>query len=138
MEFTTHYIELSSRGRGDTINLTPKVQKILETRPLHNGQVTLFVPGSTASITTVEFEPGLVKDIPEFLERIAPYEKAYHHHETWKDDNGSAHLQAAMLGPSLTVPVVDGNLMLGTWQQIVLIDSDTRPRKRKVVVQLLG
>lgn len=128
-------ISLSSHGRGHVIDITGVVEAFIKERSISDATMTIFVPGSTASITTVEYEPGLIKDIPEFLEKIAPYRHPYHHHETWHDDNGSSHIQAAFLGPSLTVPCINGKLALGTWQQIVLIDSDTRQRKRLVVVQ---
>jgi secondary thiamine-phosphate synthase enzyme len=97
----------------------------------------VFVPGSTAAVTTIEYEPGLVKDVKEAFEKIAPEGAAYHHHERWGDDNGSAHVRAAMLGPSLMVPFVKGKLLLGQWQQIVLVDFDTRARTRDVVVQVI-
>ena len=102
-----------------------------------DGIAVVFAPGSTAGVTTVEFEPGLEKDIDLFLERIVPYGGRYHHHETWHDDNGSSHLQAALIGPSVAVPFVKGEPVLGTWQQVVLIDCDTRPRNRKIVVQMV-
>lgn len=119
-------------------DLTPAVRELIEEGEISNGIVTIFAPGSTAAITTVEYEPGLKKDIDEHLERLFPYAVHYHHHDTWHDDNGSSHLQAALLGPSLTVPVVEGEMTLGTWQQIVLIDCDTRERSRKIVVQITG
>jgi len=98
----------------------------------------MFVPGSTAALTTVEFEPGLVQDLPAFFERIIPRRAHYHHEDTWHDGNGHSHVRASLLGPSLTVPFKDGALLLGTWQQIVLIDFDNRRRRRKLVVQLSG
>jgi secondary thiamine-phosphate synthase enzyme len=96
------------------------------------------VPGSTAGITTVEYEPGLVRDLKEFFETLLPERQDYHHHQTWGDDNGSSHLRAALLGPSLLVPVEDGKLLLGSWQQVVLVDFDTRPRRRRLIVQVSG
>ena len=115
------------------IDITPEVARFAE----GNGQATIFVPGSTAGVTTIEYEPGLVKDIREAWEKIAPEREDYHHHGTWGDDNGSSHVRAAMLGPSLTVPFVNGKLILGTWQQIVLIDFDTRARTRDITVQVI-
>jgi secondary thiamine-phosphate synthase enzyme len=100
--------------------------------------VLVFVPGATAALTTVEFEPGLVRDLPELFERIAPRDRPYHHDETWHDGNGHSHVRASLLGPSLTVPVQGGKLLLGTWQQIVLVDFDNRPHRRELVVQLSG
>ena len=137
MAVITDYIEVSTRGNRDVVDLTPGVQQAVVKHGIENGIAVVFVPGSTAAVTTVEYEPGLKIDIDQFLERILPYTGSYHHHETWHDDNGAAHVQAALIGPSLTVPVVKGALTLGTWQQVVLIDCDTRARKRRIVVQLL-
>jgi secondary thiamine-phosphate synthase enzyme len=114
------------------------VQRVVTERGLREGQALVFVGGSTAGLTTLEFEPGLVRDLPETFERIAPRAARYHHEDTWHDGNGHSHCRAALLGPSLVVPVKDGALMLGTWQQIVLVDFDNRPRQRDVVVQLTG
>ena len=102
------------------------------------GQILVFVPGSTAGVTTVEFEPGLVRDLNEFFEKLIPEGRDYHHHATWGDDNGSSHVRAAIVGPSLMIPFSGGRLLLGTWQQVVLVDFDTRPRQRNVVLQLTG
>ncbi|MCX7680230.1 MAG: secondary thiamine-phosphate synthase enzyme YjbQ [Spirochaetes bacterium] len=132
------YIELHSKGHRDVIDITLKVSEKIRESNILNGIATVFVIGSTAAITTIEYEPGLVHDINLFLEKILPYNGKYRHHETWHDDNGAAHLQSALLGTSLTVPIIDGKLSLGTWQQIVLIDCDTRPRRRKIVVQIIG
>lgn len=134
----TSYIEVKTKGRRDVVDITGGVQEAVTKCGMTAGTVTVFVQGSTAALTTVEFEPGLVKDIDLFLEKILPYAGKYHHHETWHDDNGAAHLQAALLGPSITIPFVDGKLALGTWQQVVLIDCDTRPRSRKLVAQVMG
>jgi secondary thiamine-phosphate synthase enzyme len=105
---------------------------------MKNGIAVLFVPGSTAGLTTIEYEPGLLADLPEAFERVAPTDKSYHHDQRWGDGNGHAHIRAALIGPSLTVPFSDGRLLLGTWQQIVLLDFDNRPRQRKIAMQLLG
>ncbi len=137
MAVITDYISVTTKGGRDVIDLTADVQKILGKHGIESGIVVVFAPGSTAGITTIEFEPGLQADMDEFLERILPYGAPYRHHNTWHDDNGAAHLQAAMIGPSLTVPVISGSLALGTWQQIVLIDCDTRSRNRRLVVQML-
>ena len=137
MAHATGYINVSTKGRGDIIDITPEAAGIAADNKISNGILCVFAPGSTAAITTIEYEPGLKKDIPLFLERIIPYSAHYHHHDTWHDDNGSSHIQAAMIGPSLSVPIVDGALTLGTWQQIVLIECDTRPRNRRLVVQII-
>lgn len=137
MSVITGYLEISTQGRGDAVDLTPGVSGIIEKSGIESGIVIVFVSGSTAGITTIEFEPGLKKDMGLFLERLIPYAAKYHHHDTWHDDNGSSHLQAAMIGPSLTVPFTERRLCLGTWQQITLIDCDTRPRKRRIVVQMV-
>lgn len=133
----TGYIQVSSKGRRDVIDITGMVQQVIADKSVSDGIVVVFVPGSTAALTTIEFEPGLVKDIDALLERLIPYKEDYRHHQTWHDDNGAAHLQAALMGPSITVPVVNGKLTLGTWQQIVLVDCDTRPRDRTLVVQMI-
>ena len=136
MPVKTDYLSVSTTGNRDVVDLTPELREIIAKHAVSDGIVTLFAPGSTAGITAIEYEPGLKKDIAAFLERIIPYRGTYHHHETWHDDNGSSHLQAALIGPSLSVPVVGGELTVGTWQQAVLIYCDTRPRKRKIVVQM--
>lgn len=120
------------------IDVTAHVASLLAKHKLKEGQATIFVSGSTASVTTTEYEPGLVRDIPVAMERVAPQGIRYHHDDTWHDGNGHSHVRAAMLGPSLTVPFSKGELLLGTWQQIVLIDFDTHPRKRNLIVQFIG
>jgi len=137
MSVKTDYINISTKGKKDVVDITPEIRDILNRHDINSGIVTLFSPGSTGALTTIEYEPGLKKDIELFLERIIPYRDHYHHHETWHDDNGSSHIQAALLGPSLTVPVVNGEMTLGTWQQVIFIDCDTRPRNRKIVVQVM-
>jgi secondary thiamine-phosphate synthase enzyme len=137
MSLLSDEITVESKGHNHVIDITGYIKQFIAQNNIENASVTVFVPGSTASITTVEFEPGLQKDIPEFLEKIAPYSHSYHHHNTWHDDNGSSHIQAALIGPSLTIPCLKGSLTLGTWQQVVLIDSDTRSRERKVILQAL-
>lgn len=137
MPVQTDYIAVSTKGNRDVVDLTPRLREIVRGLAGADGIAVVFAPGSTAAVTTIEYEPGLKKDIDLFLDRIAPYGARYHHHETWHDDNGSAHLQAALIGPSVAVPVVKGEPALGTWQQVVLVDCDTRPRERKVVVQVV-
>ena len=135
---TTATIRVRTRGQGDVQDLTADATEAVSAARLASGIVTVFVTGSTAGITTIEFEPGAVSDLDGAFERIAPRHGEYAHHLRWGDDNGSSHVRAAMLGPSITIPVIGGRLALGTWQQIVLVDFDTRPRRREVVVQLSG
>ncbi len=134
----THSIEMQTRGQGDARDVTREVAHAVTAARLQNGTATVFVTGSTAGVTTIEFEPGAVSDLDRAYERVAPRRAEYAHHLRWGDDNGSSHVRAAMLGPSLTVPVVDGRLLLGTWQQIVLVEFDTGPRERRVIVQMIG
>jgi secondary thiamine-phosphate synthase enzyme len=134
----TDSISVSTRGDAHMIDLTAKLQGLLDKHAMHHGQALVFVSGSTAGLTTVEYEPGLIRDIPEAFERFAPRNAHYHHEDTWHDGNGHSHVRASLLGPSLTLPFQAGRLLLGTWQQVVLIDFDNRPRKRDVVVQLSG
>ena len=138
MRIITETISLSTRGNADMVDITPQAQEIVHQHGLKEGQITIFVSGSTAGLTTVEYEPGLLKDLPEAFEKIAPTGRRYHHDDTWGDGNGHAHVRASLLGPSLVVPFSDGKLLLGTWQQIVLIDFDTHSRRRTVVAQVMG
>ena len=131
-------LTLQTKGQGDTHDLTGAVARAIGESGARSGVVTLFVIGSTAGLTTIEFEPGAVADLQTAFERIAPRLAEYEHHLRWGDDNGHAHVRAALLGPSLSVPFVDGKLRLGTWQQIILVDFDTRPRRREVVAQIVG
>jgi secondary thiamine-phosphate synthase enzyme len=134
----THNIKVKTKGNCDVIDITNQVAEVVSDSDVNDGIVTLFNIGSTAGITTTEYEPGLVNyDIAAAFEKIAPENARYEHEETWHDDNGHAHVRASLLGPSLSVPVVDGRLTLGTWQQIILVDFDTRPRTRTVVVQIV-
>jgi secondary thiamine-phosphate synthase enzyme len=131
-------IRVSTRGDGEMHDLTGAVAKAVETAGVTDGIVTVFVAGSTAGITTIEFEPGLRKDFPAAMERIAPRGIRYAHDETWHDGNGHAHVRASLIGPSLTVPVAGESMVLGRWQQIVLIDFDNRARQRRVTVTVIG
>jgi secondary thiamine-phosphate synthase enzyme len=137
---TVHHDELilASRGEGEIHDLTEQVAGIIHRSGIADGIVTVFVPGSTAGITTIEFEPGLVRDFPAAMERFAPRDIRYHHDDTWHDGNGHSHVRASTIGPSVTVPVVGGLPVLGTWQQIVLADFDNRSRERRVVVTVMG
>lgn len=138
MAVVTATIELATRGNGDTTDLTPQTARAVRDSGLRAGTATLFCPGSTGGLTTIEHEPGVVADLNRLFEEIAPRERDYRHHMAWGDDNGHSHVRAGLLGPSLVVPFVDGKLTLGTWQQIVFIDFDTHPRSRRLVVQMMG
>ncbi len=130
--------DLRTSGQGEMRDLSEVVASAVAASGLSDGIVTVCVIGSTAAVTTIEFEPGAVADFDRLLEQIAPRAGAYAHHERWGDDNGSSHVRAAMIGPSLTLPFTNGQVRLGTWQQIVLAEFDTRPRDRQVVVQVVG
>lgn len=138
MQITTREIHFSSDGNSDMIDITSSVEKEISGSLLVEGIANLFVVGSTAALTTIECESGLKKDYPEFFEKIIPSNKNYHHDQTWHDGNRHSHIRASLQGPSLSIPFKNKNLLLGTWQQIILIDFDTRPRKRTVIVQLIG
>ena len=138
MRIVTERLHVSTRGDSEILDLTAQVQALVGTHGLREGQALVFVPGSTAGVTTIEHEPGLLRDVPAAFERLAPQDGPYEHENTWHDDNGHAHVRATLLGPSLAVPFVDGRLTLGTWQQIILVDFDTRPRTRTVVCQIMG
>ena len=130
--------DVSTRGETDIIDVTGRVEEELGKSGFHNGTATVFVSGATASVTTIEYEDGLLQDLADAYERIAPRGGSYAHNERWGDGNGYAHIRASMTGQDFTVPFSAGRLMLGTWQQIVLIDFDNRPRKRTVTVQITG
>jgi secondary thiamine-phosphate synthase enzyme len=135
----THELKIKTKGNCDVINITDQVVAAVTRSGLTAGTVTVFNVGSTAGITTTEYEPGLADyDLKAAFEKIAPENARYEHEETWHDDNGHAHVRATLLGPSLSVPVVEGRLTLGTWQQIILIDFDTRARTRTVICQMVG
>jgi secondary thiamine-phosphate synthase enzyme len=138
MWIVTERLHVSTRGDSEILDLTAEVQALVGTHGLREGQALVFVPGSTAGVTTIEHEPGLLRDLPAAFERLAPKSLRYAHDDTWHDGNGHSHVRASLLGPSLVVPFAEGRLLLGTWQQIVLIDFDNRPRRREVVVQLSG
>jgi secondary thiamine-phosphate synthase enzyme len=129
---------LRTSAKDEIIDLTGNVQDIVSKSGIDNGLACIFVAGSTAAVTTVEFEPGLVKDLKEAMDRLYPRGIDYEHHRRWGDGNGHSHVRAALVGPSLTVPIVDGRLLLGTWQQIVFLEFDNKPRSREVAVQIVG
>jgi secondary thiamine-phosphate synthase enzyme len=129
---------IATRGHGDAHDVTALVADAIAQSSITSGLVTVFVVGSTAAVTTIEFEPGAVADLNHVLENLAPRDAEYRHHLRWGDDNGSSHVRAALLGPSLTVPYAGKMLTLGQWQQIIVIELDTRPRTREIVVQIVG
>jgi secondary thiamine-phosphate synthase enzyme len=135
----TKEIRVKTKGNCDVINMTEQVIEAIRDTDIKDGAVVLFNVGSTAGITTTEYEPGLVNyDIATAFEKIAPKKARYEHEETWHDDNGHSHVRATLLGPSLSVPLVEGRMTLGTWQQIILVDFDTRARTRTIICQIIG
>ena len=138
MNIETKHITFDTRGNSDIIDITPKVRQQLHECGFHTGSVVVFVPGATGALTTIEYEPGLISDLQEALERIAPKGIEYAHNLKWGDGNGHSHIRASLIGPSLTVPFVEGKLLLGTWQQLIFIDMDNRPRNRTLVIQIMG
>jgi secondary thiamine-phosphate synthase enzyme len=133
---TRHHV--STRGQGDAHDLTEAVSAAVTQSAMAAGVVTVFVVGSTAAVTTIEFEPGAVADLNRLFEHLAPRRGEYQHHLRWGDDNGSSHVRAALLGPSLAVPFAKGRLLLGTWQQIMLLELDTSARQREIIIQIVG
>lgn len=131
-------IRLKPTKELEMVDVTPDVRKVVRNSGLSKGMVNVFVPGSTGALITIEHEPGLQKDFPKFLERIVPTDIYYHHHETWNDGNGHSHVRASLLGPSMTVPFSNGQLLLGTWQQIVFVELDIRTRNRRLIVTVYG
>ena len=138
MTIITKSIKIQSKGESDIIDLNDMVSKKITESGISNGIVTVFVAGSTGALTTIEYEPGLLKDFPDMLSRIAPNEINYEHEERWHDGNGRSHVKASLVGPSLTIPFKDGSLLLGTWQQIVFVELDTRGRSRNIILQIIG
>jgi secondary thiamine-phosphate synthase enzyme len=131
-------LNIDTHGGGDMVDITDQLTRLLQRHKLKHGQVLVFVPGSTAGVTTIEYEPGLKKDFSVFMERIIPKNVHYYHEETWNDGNGHSHIRSSLLGPSLVIPIGQGRLLLGTWQQVVVVDFDNRPRSRDLVVQFCG
>ena len=138
MTVVTRSIQLNTRGNIDTHDITDEVAGAVGESGLTSGTVTIFCPSSTSGLTTIEFEPGALADLHRMFEELVPSNRDYAHNATWDDGNGMSHMRASLLGPSLTVPFVDRRLTLGTWQQIVYVDFDTRPRHRELVVQIVG
>jgi secondary thiamine-phosphate synthase enzyme len=138
MTVESESVNLHTRREGEILDITDKVQALVSGGSINNGVAFLFIPGSTAALTTLEYEPGLVADVPDTLERIAPRAAEYEHEKQWHDGNGHSHVRAALIGPDLFVPIRERKLVLGQWQQIVLIEMDVRPRDRTLVFQLIG
>jgi len=138
MVVITKQIKISSKSENDIVDITEQVANAISESGISNGTITVFVSGSTGAITTIEYEPGLINDFPEMLSRIAPDDINYEHEQRWHDGNGRSHVKASLVGPSLTVPFKDGQLLLGTWQQIVFLELDTRARTRNLVLQIIG
>jgi secondary thiamine-phosphate synthase enzyme len=131
-------IDIDTKGEVDIINITSSLEDIIKKSPIKNGIICVYIAGSTGAITTIEYEPGLIKDLPRAMEIIAPKNNHYDHHETWHDDNGHSHIRASFIGPSITIPIRDRKLIHGTWQQIVFLELDTSPRKRTIYIQIIG
>jgi secondary thiamine-phosphate synthase enzyme len=138
MEIKTESINIRTKGNTDILDITNEVQNLIDKSNFVEGNVLIFVVGSTAGITTIEFEPGLREDYPNFFEKIIPSNIRYNHDRTWHDGNGHSHIRASLQGASLTVPFKDKRLLTGTWQQIILVDFDTRSRNRNIIVQITG
>ncbi len=138
LEIVTDRFSVSTKGFTDVIDITSDIEKVLTGTGFMEGSALIFAPGSTAGITSIEYEPGLLQDYPDFFEKIIPSNQTYHHDETWHDGNGFSHIRAALQGGSFTIPFSGGKLLLGTWQQIILVDFDNRPRKRDIIIQITG
>ena len=138
MVVVTKYLNFDTKGNADIVDITDDVTVAVNGSGIEDGIVTVFAPGSTMAVTTLEYEPGLVFDLTQALERIAPQDMTYQHNERWHDGNGHSHVRASLLGQSESFPIIDGNIALGTWQQIICIDLDNKPRSRKLIVQIIG
>ena len=138
MKVVSDTIKLQTKGEGDMIDVTSQLSNIVKESKIKNGAVTIFVSGSTAAVTTIEYESGLIHDFPEMLSRIVPKDLEYEHDNTWHDGNGHSHIRSSLIGPNITIPIIDGKLTLGTWQQVVLLEMDTRSRNRTVILQIMG
>lgn len=138
MAVVTKYLNFDTKGNTDIVDITDDVIMAVKDSGIDDGIVTVFAPGSTMAVTTLEYEPGLVFDLTQTLERIAPQGIVYQHNERWHDGNGHSHVRASLLGQSESFPIIDGVVALGTWQQIICIDLDNRPRSRKLIVQIVG
>jgi len=131
-------IQISTQGHGEMLNVTSEIAREVNNSGVNSGTVTVFIPGSTAGVTTIEFEPGLVSDMHDMWERVIPSDLTYEHNKAWGDGNGHSHVRASLLGPSITIPFINKRLTLGTWQQIVIVDFDARARSREIILQIMG
>lgn len=138
MNVITKEISIKTQGENDMLDISADIERAVRDSGINDGIVTIFVPGSTGAVTTIEYEPGLRKDFPNMLERVAPKGIWYEHENTWHDHNGHSHVRAALIGPSLTVPFKDKKLLLGTWQQVIFIECDIHNRSRKLILQIIG
>ena len=138
MDVISNTIQFQTQKETQIVDLTEKIQQIVKQSKINKGIINVFLPGSTGAITTLEYEPGLIKDLPAALERLFPKSIPYEHHKTWHDDNGHSHVRASIIGQSFTAPIVKNRIELGTWQQIVFIELDTRPRTRRLILQIIG
>jgi secondary thiamine-phosphate synthase enzyme len=138
MKVVSDTIKLQTEGEGDMIDMTSQLSNIVKESKIKNGTVTIFVSGSTAAVTTIEYESGLIHDFPVMLSRLVPKDIEYEHDNTWHDGNGHSHVRSSLIGPSITIPIIHGKLTLGTWQQVVLLEMDTRSRNRSVILQIMG
>jgi secondary thiamine-phosphate synthase enzyme len=133
-----NYIEFETRGRNEMVDITGNIREIVDRSGLSAGSVLVFVPGATGGLSTIEYEPGLIKDFPGLMEKLIPERDHYCHNDTWHDGNGHSHLRATLIGPSLTIPFDGKQLLLGTWQQVVFLEFDNKPHQRRLVIQLMG
>jgi len=133
-----NYIEFETKGRNEMVDITPNIRQIVNNSKIDNGNVLVFVPGATGALSTIEYEPGLIKDFPDLMEKLIPEKKYYSHNETWHDGNGHSHLRATLVGPSLTIPFAGKSLILGTWQQVIFLEFDNKPHHRRLAVQIMG
>ena len=133
-----NYIEFDTNGKNEIVDITDHIRQLVNQSGLSNGSVLVFVPGATGGLSTIEYEPGLVKDLPRLMDKLIPERDHYFHNETWHDGNGHSHLRATLIGPSLTIPFEDKRLILGTWQQVVFLEFDNKPHQRRIAVQLTG
>lgn len=134
----TDKIQFNTSGTGDIINLTDEIQNSILKSDISSGTVTIFAPGSTTGLTTIEYEPGLLKDMPQLMEKLVPSDKPYEHDKTWHDGNGFSHLRSALIGPDITIPFASKKLTIGKWQQVVFLEFDNKPRNRTVILQIIG
>lgn len=132
------YIQFKTNAKNEMINITEELKNLVLDSSISSGNILIFVPGATGALSSIEYEPGLIKDFPELMERLIPMKQQYHHNETWHDGNGHSHLRATLIGPSLSIPFENSELILGTWQQIIFLEFDNKPHNRKIAVQLMG